>query len=79
MKKLARLSRSQKRPTVAGKAARVEAKPFVLGRTRFECISAVEGLQLSSDMRDTLDRFEREGLSADERRRAVIRQYAPKR
>lgn len=50
---------------------------FVLGRDHFARISAVEGIVLSEEMRATLDRFDREGLSAEERRRAILRHYAP--
>ena len=50
---------------------------FVLGRDRFARISAVEGIALSDDMRATLDRFDREGLTAEERRRAILRRFAP--
>jgi hypothetical protein len=52
---------------------------FVLGRDRFAQISAVEGIALTGDMRATLDQFDREGLSAEERRRAILRRFAPAR
>lgn len=52
---------------------------FVLGRDRFARISAVEGIALTEEMRATLDRFDREGLSAEERRRAILRYFAPVR
>jgi hypothetical protein len=52
---------------------------FTLGRERFARISAVEGISLTRDMRATLDRFDRDGLSAEERRRAIVRQFAPAR
>jgi hypothetical protein len=50
---------------------------FTLGRDRFAQISAVEGIALTQEMRATLDRFDREGLSAEERRRAIVRRFAP--
>jgi len=53
------------------------AARFVLGRERFARISAVEGVELSEDMRAMLDRFDREGFSAEERRRAILRRFAP--
>jgi hypothetical protein len=59
------------RPTPARRAG------FVLGRERFAQISAVEGIEFTVDMRATLDCFDREGLSAAERRRAILRRFAP--
>ena len=50
---------------------------FTLGRDRFAQISAVEGIALTQEMRATLDHFDREGLSAEERRRAIVRRFAP--
>lgn len=52
---------------------------FVLGRDRFAQISAVEGITLTADMRATLDRFDRDGLSPEERRRAIVRRFSPAR
>ena len=48
-------------------------------RERFARISAVEGIALTDEMRATLERFDREGLSADERRRAILARFATKR
>ncbi len=48
------------------------SRGFVLGRERFARISAVEGVALTDEMRATLERFDREGLSAEERRRAIL-------
>lgn len=50
---------------------------FVLGRKRFAQISAVESIALTDEMRATLDSFDREGLSAEERRRAILRRFEP--
>ena len=52
---------------------------FVLGRERFARISAVEGVALTDEMRATLERFDREGLSADERRRAILARFTTRR
>jgi hypothetical protein len=52
---------------------------FTLGRERFAQISAVEGIALTPEMRATLDNFDREGLSAAERRRAIVSRFAPSR
>ncbi|MGO8799965.1 MAG: hypothetical protein ACLQE9_02840 [Roseiarcus sp.] len=49
----------------------------MLGRERFARISAVEGVELSEDMRAMLDRFDREGFGAEERRRAILQRFAP--
>lgn len=52
---------------------------FVLGRERFERISAVEGIHLTDDMRSTLDGFDRETLSAADRRNAIVMRFKPTR
>jgi hypothetical protein len=52
---------------------------FVVGRHRFAKISAVEGVELTSHMRAALDKFDREGLSHADRRRAIVSRFAPKR
>ena len=52
------------------------SKGFTLGRAAFEKISAVEGVRLSRSMKDEFRKFDRQGLSADERRRAMARKYA---
>jgi hypothetical protein len=54
-----------------------DARQFVLGRDRFERISAVEGIYLTTAMRSILDQFERDGLSAADRRAAIMRRFAP--
>lgn len=51
---------------------------FVLGRARFAHISAVEGIELSPDMRSALEDFDRRKLAAAERRRAIIGRFTPK-
>jgi hypothetical protein len=61
------------RPMRAAKAG------FVLGRASFARISAVEGIALTPDMRATLERFDREGLTAADRRRAILKRFAPSR
>jgi len=58
-------------------ATRARPSGFVLGRDRFARISAVEGIELTADMRAALEDFDREGLSAAERRRAILRRFAP--
>jgi hypothetical protein len=46
-----------------------------LGRERFGQISAVEGIVLTSDMKRRAAEFDRQGLSAAERRRSVVSAY----
>lgn len=48
---------------------------FILGRDNFEKISAVEGIHLSDEMKRAFRDFDREGISGDERRRALISKY----
>ncbi|MDE1146467.1 MAG: hypothetical protein PW843_07570 [Azospirillaceae bacterium] len=45
---------------------------FVLGRTGFARISAVEGIVLTAEMRAMLDGFDRDRLSAEERRARIV-------
>ena len=66
-------------PSPSTRAARPRQVGGVLGRDRFAWISAVEGIELTADMRATLDRFDREGLSAEERRRDILARFAPAR
>ena len=50
-------------------------KGFILGRASFARISAVEGIALTPEMQSTLERFDREGLSADERRHRIMASF----
>jgi hypothetical protein len=52
------------------------AKRPTLGRDRFARISAVEGIVLTPRMKERVAEFDRMGLSATERRRAIIRAYS---
>ena len=47
----------------------------VIGRERFAKISAVEGIKPSSAMKKRVAQFDRDGLSAAERRREIIKAY----
>jgi hypothetical protein len=53
-------------------------KRFVLGRGSFARISAVEGIHLTREMKRDLREFDRKGLSAVERRRAIVNKYGRK-
>ncbi|UVO30254.1 hypothetical protein [Bradyrhizobium arachidis] len=47
----------------------------VIGRERFANISAVEGIKPSGAMKKRVAQFDRDGLSAAERRREIIKAY----
>ena len=47
----------------------------ILGRERFAKISAVEGIELTPRMKQRAAEFDRRGLSAEERRRSIVRAY----
>lgn len=54
-----------------------EAKAgFTLGRKGFAKISAVEGIHLSADMEKRFRDFDREGVAASDRRKAIARTFA---
>jgi hypothetical protein len=48
---------------------------FVIGRDRFAQISAVEGIHLSKTMKDRIREADRDGLSDQQRREAIIRAH----
>uniref|UniRef100_Q07TS7 Uncharacterized protein n=1 Tax=Rhodopseudomonas palustris (strain BisA53) TaxID=316055 RepID=Q07TS7_RHOP5 len=45
---------------------------FVIGRDRFEQISAVEGIKVTAAMKKREAEFDRDGLTAEQRRRSII-------
>jgi hypothetical protein len=51
---------------------------FTIGRSGFAKISAVEGLAPSRRLKEDFHEFDRLGLSAAERRRALARKYGAK-
>lgn len=54
------------------------AKPptgFIIGRDGFAKISAVEGIRLSKKMTDRIRQADRDGLTDEERRDAIIRAH----
>jgi hypothetical protein len=57
------------------RAMRSAATAVVIGRERFARISAVEGIELSQEMKQRAVDFDRRGLSGVERRRAILRAY----
>jgi hypothetical protein len=52
---------------------------FILGRKGFAKISAVEGIRLSADMEKRFRDFDRQGLSAGDRRKTIARAFAKDR
>lgn len=51
---------------------------IVLGRSAFRKISAVEGIELSKKAEALFAEFDRDGLSAEERRRILLEKHAKK-
>lgn len=49
---------------------------FTLGREDFAKISAVEGIRLSADMEQRFHDFDRQGIDAVDRRKAIARAFA---
>lgn len=47
----------------------------MLGRARFEKISAVEGIKTTDESRRMFEEFDRLGLTPEERRAAILRKY----
>jgi hypothetical protein len=64
-------------PTTSARRSSPASADFILGPERFARISAVEGVALTAAMRADMERFDREGLSAAERRRAILARFAP--
>jgi len=49
---------------------------YTIGRDAFSKISAVEGIQLSKEMRSDFQAFEQKGLSPKDRRDAISKKYS---
>lgn len=61
------------------KSPRRAAKGYVIGRSAFAKISAVEGIRTTATMEADFREFDRKGLSAEERRKAISRKYGKSR
>jgi hypothetical protein len=48
------------------------ADGFVVGRARFEKISAVEGVKVTTGMKKREAEFDKKGLTPEQRRRSII-------
>jgi uncharacterized membrane protein len=66
---------SKKPGTPPKKVDRKQKARVVIGARRFAKISAVEGIVLTREMQTRIAEFNRKGMSADERRRSIIRVY----
>jgi hypothetical protein len=51
---------------------------YTVGRQRFSKISSVEGIRTSRRVDEDFQEFDRKGLSAEERRREIVRKYGRK-
>jgi len=49
--------------------------PVAIGRAAFAKISEVEGIRLSAEEEAMLAEFDRKGLSAEERRKAIVEKF----
>jgi hypothetical protein len=59
-----------------GKAAKPRGKKgFIIDAEAWASISAVEGLQLTEEMKRERREFDRLGLTAEERRKFIIKKY----
>jgi hypothetical protein len=54
---------------------RTKSGRFVIGRTAFAKISAVEGIRLTDAMRTRADDKRSKGLTSEEHRQAIIRSH----
>lgn len=63
----------------APRSPRRASKGYVIGRSAFAKISAIEGISTTAAMEADFREFERKGLSAEERRAAIRRKYGKAR
>lgn len=57
------------------KPRKTPSKSFTLGRGAFAKISAIEGIYLDAETIADFAEFDRQGLPASERRKAIARKY----
>lgn len=57
------------------RTSRAKTKSLTLGRRVFDKISAVEGLRLTTDMKDTFRVLDQSGASTAVRRRTLVKKY----
>lgn len=63
----------------APKARKNPSKGYTIGRSGFAKISAIEGIRTTAAMEADFQEFERQGLSADERRKVIRSKYGKDR
>lgn len=63
---------------MTNRPSKTKTKPFTIGLTGFARISAVEGISLSNESRRMFAEFERQGMSAQQRRKAIVAKHAKK-
>lgn len=56
----------------------IRTRTSTIGRSGFAKISAVEGIKVSRRAEEDFREFDRQGLSAAERRKALLRKYGYK-
>jgi len=66
----------KKKVSSSPKRTRRPKAGMVIGSKRFAKISAVEGIVLTGRMKSRIAEFDRTGVSAEERRRTIIRSYS---
>jgi hypothetical protein len=74
-----RTNRSKAAATRVTRTLSGERHVFTIGRDAFGKISAIEGLFLTEEMKHDFQTFDRERLSNEKRRRAIMSKYAGKR
>jgi hypothetical protein len=71
--KTPKANRALKRRKVTRAAAKTPR--LIIGLAAFEKVSAIEGLHLTRDMKNTFAELKRRGASAAQRRAAIIKRY----
>lgn len=66
---------TKKKNASTSKVGRKQKTDVVIGARSFAKISAVEGIVLTREMRTRAAEFDRKGMSAEERRRSIVRAY----
>jgi hypothetical protein len=69
------MSKKRSTPTKKVSGKHKQKADVVIGTRRFAKISAVEGIVLTREMRARAAEFDRKGMSAEERRRSIVRVY----
>jgi hypothetical protein len=62
-------------PNKSKKLSRTKSKELVIGRKGFEKISAVEGIRMPREMKNTFSALDKKGASPEVRRSTILRKY----